>query len=216
MNTKTKKLVTSAMFAAIAYVVVAIVRIPIVLFLSYEPKDVIITIAGFLYGPLTSFLISTVVSLIEMVTISDTGIIGCIMNALSSWSFACVAAFIYKKKHNIRGAVEGLALGTVLMTGVMLLWNYLITPLYMGYSREAVTELLLPFFLPFNLLKGGLNTALLLLIYKPIVTALRKASLLEPSASTNPAKGRNIGIVIVSSLLLCTCVLYALSLRGII
>lgn len=216
MNTKTKKLVTSAMFAAIAYVVVAIVRIPIVLFLSYEPKDVIITIAGFLYGPLTSFLISTVVSLIEMVTISDTGIIGCIMNALSSWSFACAAAFIYKKKHNIRGAVEGLALGTVLMTGVMLLWNYLITPLYMGYSREAVTELLLPFFLPFNLLKGGLNTALLLLIYKPIVTALRKASLLESSASTNTAKGRNIGIVIVSSLLLCTCVLYALSLRGII
>ena len=29
------------------------------------------------------------------------------------------------------------------MTIIMLLWNYLITPLYMGYPREAVVEMLL-------------------------------------------------------------------------
>lgn len=32
----------------------------------------------------------------------------------------------------------------------------------------AVAELLLPVFLPFNLLKGSLNTVLTLLIYKPV------------------------------------------------
>lgn len=73
------------------------------------------------------------------------------------------------------------------MTIIMLLWNYLITPIYMGYPREAVAELLLPAFLPFNLLKGGLNTALTLLIYKPIVQALRKANLVEvPQDSGQP------------------------------
>ena len=86
----------------------------------------------------------------------------------------------------------------------------------MGYPREAVVEMLLPAFLPFNLLKGGLNTAILFLIYKPVVSALRKAGLVESSKISNTAREKNIGIVIVSSLLLCTCILYALSLRGII
>ena len=138
------------------------------------------------------------------------------MNMLATCSFACTAAFIYKKRHNLRGAVEGMIIGTVFMTIIMLLWNYLITPLYMGYPREAVVEMLLPAFLPFNLLKGGLNTAILFLIYKPVVSALRKAGLVESSKISNTAREKNIGIVIVSSLLLCTCILYALSLRGII
>ena len=38
----------------------------------------------------------------------------------------------------------------------------------MGYPREAVAELLIPAFLPFNLLKGGLNAAITMLIYKPV------------------------------------------------
>ena len=42
-----KEMVLIAMLAAIAYVIVACIRIPVVLFLKYEPKDVIITIGGF-------------------------------------------------------------------------------------------------------------------------------------------------------------------------
>ena len=45
----------------------------------------------------------------------------------------------------------------------------LITPFYMGYPREAVVELLLPAFLPINLIKGGLNAGITMLLYKPIV-----------------------------------------------
>ena len=155
MNTKTRKLTLIAMFCAIAYVVMVVARIPVVLFLKYEPKDVIITIGGFLMGPLASAAISVVVSFVEMFTVSDTGIIGFVMNVLSSCSFACTAAVIYKKKHTLKGAVIGLISGCAVMVGVMLLWNYFITPLYMGYPREAVAELLLPAFLPFNLLKAA-------------------------------------------------------------
>ena len=42
-----KKLVTLAMLSAIAYLVMFMFRIPIVLFLKYDPKDTIIAIAGF-------------------------------------------------------------------------------------------------------------------------------------------------------------------------
>ena len=104
-----------------AYIIVSVVRIPVILFLKYEPKDVIITIGGFLLGPMAAFVTSLVVSLLEMVTISDTGPIGCLMNLISTCSFACTAAFIYKRKHTIRGAVAGLAIGWVFMVAVMLL-----------------------------------------------------------------------------------------------
>ena len=185
----------------------------LVLFLKYEPKDVIITIAGFLLGPLSSLIVSTVVSLIEMVSISETGPIGCLMNLLSTCSFACVAALIYKKKHSLWGAVMGLAAGTVSMVAVMLLWNWLISPLYMGVSREAVETMLLPYFLPFNLLKAGLNSALVLGLYKPLTAALRGSRLLPPS---DPGKKKSAkpGIYIFAALLLATCILLLLVLQG--
>jgi riboflavin transporter FmnP len=59
----------------------------------------------------------------------------------------------------------------------MILWNYLITPMYMGVPREAVVEMLVPVFLPFNLIKGGANAALTLLLYKPVIYALKRMKL---------------------------------------
>ena len=211
----TKELTTLAMLTAIAYALVCTVRIPIVLFLKYEPKDVVITIGGFLMGPMAVLISSTVVALIEMFTISDTGIIGCIMNFLSTCAFAVPAAFVYKRRHTMSGAIAGLVVGTVTMVATMLLWNYLITPLYMtGTSRSDIAGMLMPVFLPFNLLKAGLNSAFILLLYKPLVVSLRKAGLLPATGSG--AKSAKFGVTIFAALLLITCVLYVLVLRGII
>lgn len=212
MKWNVKKMVLVAMLAAVAYIMVFLIRIPVVLFLSYEPKDVIITIGGFLLGPGAAFVCSLVVSLVEMVSISETGIIGCVMNLLSTCSFACTAAVIYKKRHDLTGAILGLITGSLLMAGVMLLWNWLVTPLYMGVAREAVEELLLPAFLPFNLLKAGFNSALTLLLYKPVVTALRRTGLVEGTSSS--ARGSKWGVYLLSGILLVTCILLLLVLKG--
>ena len=214
MKTNTKKLVLLAMMTAVAYMIVALVRIPVVLFLSYEPKDVIITIAGFLMGPMASFVISLLVALIEMVTFSATGPIGCLMNLISSASFACTAALVYKHKRSSMGAILGLAVGSVSMIVVMLLWNYLITPLYMNVERSYVAGLLLPAFLPFNALKAGFNSALTLALYKPLVRALRRTGLIESRPGTG-TKTR-AGIYVLAAGLLVTCILLYLVLKGII
>lgn len=207
-----KKIVLLAMLAAISYLIMSLVRIPVVLFLKYEPKDVVITIGGFLFGPMASFVVSLVVSLLEMVTVSDTGPIGCVMNLLSTCSFACTAAFIYKRKHTLNGAISGLAAGSVLMIITMLLWNWLITPWYMGVDRATVESMLLPAFLPFNLLKAGLNSALTLSLYKPLVTALRKIRLIEdPSSGSSSSKH---GVYLLAAILLITCILLLLALQG--
>lgn len=179
MNSKSKKVALIGMLCALAFVTVVAIRIPVVLFLKYEAKDVIIALGGFIYGPLTTVLVSLIVSFIEMITISDTGYIGLVMNVLSTCCFAGTAAFIYKKKHTIAGAIIGLACGVALATAAMIAWNYFLTPIYMKMPREAVAQLLIPYFLPFNLAKNSINAALILLIYKPVVMGLRKARLLE-------------------------------------
>ena len=220
----TKKLTTLAMLAALAYLIMVVGRIPMVLFLSYDPKDVIIAIGGFLFGPLEAFAISFVVSLIEMFTVSDTGIIGAVMNLVSTCSFACTAAIIYKKNHTLKGAIIGLLCGVVAMVVVMLLWNYLLTPIYMDYPREAVAAMLPTTFLPFNLIKGGLNAAITMLLYKPVVTTLRKAGLAPSSIARRDSQGSaaaagftmSPGVILGSALVLVTCILFALVLAGII
>lgn len=231
-NENTKKIVTMAMLAAMAYALVMLIRIPLVAMppLRYEPKDVIITIGGFIFGPVEAFLISVVVSVIESFS-SETGWIGAVMNIVSTCSFACTAAVIYKKNHTLKGAVIGLIAGTIAMVIVMLLWNYILTPIYMGYPRAAVAAMLPTVFLPFNAIKGGLNAAITMLLYKPIVISLRRARLVPESSSAaggsleQDAFGSesekhkfNIrpGVVLVTLAVLVTFILLALALAGVL
>ena len=214
---KIKKLSILAMLCAFAYVVVVVARIPVIMFLKYEPKDVIITFGGFLYGPVAALLISAVASFLEMITISETGWIGFVMNVLSTASFACVASLIYKKKHTLSGAVWGLITGTASMILVMIAWNYLLTPLYMGTPRADVATMLLPVFLPFNALKGTLNSALVLLLYRPLITGLRAANLFPRSeVIQKPKTSSKIILWIVAALLVAACVLAILHYNGIL
>lgn len=208
-----KKITTVGMLCAFAYAATSIGRVPLVLFLKYDPKDIIIAIGGLVFGPLTSFFVALIVSFAEMLTISENGILGFLMNVISSCSFACTAAFVYKKKHKRSGAVAGLLCGWGCMVLVMLVWNYFIAPIYMGCPREAVAKLLIPAFLPFNLMKGGLNAVITMLLYKPVIKALRSTYLIK----TNPMKSNsvlNVGFILTALLIIAACALLLLSIKG--
>ena len=230
-RTNVKTITSLAMLTAMAYVVMLLSKaLPQVSnFLQMDLKDTVICIGGFVFGPLAAAIISIVVAVVEMFTYSDTGIIGCIMNVLATVSFCCTASFVYKKIHTRKGAIIGLTVGVVVLTVVMLLWNYLITPIYMKIPRDVVVSMLPTVFLPFNLVKGGLNMAVILLLYKPVVTALRKAKLL-PESKRQPSstvvlngeiisaqkKKANAGFILFALALLATFVTLALVLMGIL
>lgn len=213
----TKTVATLAMLTAIAYVVMLLSKLlpQVQGFLQFDLKDTVICIGGFIFGPVAAAMISIVVAFIEMITVSDTGPIGLVMNILATCVFCCTASFVYKRKHTMTGAVVGLALGTIALTAAMLLWNYLITPVYMKMDRDFVASLLVPVFLPFNLIKGGMNMAAVLLLYKPVVGALRKAHLVAPSSGTQKGK-LNIGFFLFAVALLATFVVLMLVLLEII
>ena len=215
----TKELTMLALLAALAYVVMFLskqIPVNVLGFLNFDLKDVIVCITGFLFGPLGALAVSLVVSFVEMITISSTGPWGLLMNVLSTCAFACTAAWFYQRHRTMKGAILGLVVGVLLMTAVMLLWNYLITPIYMKMPRAAVAKLLIPTFLPFNLIKGGINATLTILLYKPVVTALRKAKLVPPSKGSNQGGKKKVGVAIVAAVLLVTFILLALVLAKVI
>lgn len=211
----TRQLVVMALFCALAFACVALFRIPVVLFLKYEPKDCLLAIGGMLYGPVPALLMSVVVSLVECFTISDTGWIGLIMNILSSALFICPAAVFYRRRRTLPSAIAGLAVGAVLTTAGMLLWNWLITPLYMHIPREQIEPLLFTTFLPFNLLKSALNAVLTVLLYKAVVSALRAARLV-PKTDSPARRGISLGVILTCLFLLATLILILLVWRGIL
>lgn len=211
----TRQLIVMALFCALAFACVAVFRIPVVLFLKYEPKDCLLAIGGMLYGPGAALLMSVVVSLVECFTISDTGWIGLIMNVLSSALFICPAALLYRRRRTLSSAIVGLVIGALLVTAGMLLWNWLITPLYMHIPREQIEPLLLTAFLPFNLLKSALNAVLTVLLYKSVVSALRAARLV-PKSEAPVRRGISVGVVLGCVFCLLTLVLILLVWRGIL
>ncbi len=203
-----KQIALLGMFCALAYAFTLLgnlIPISVAGFLSYDPKDIIVAIAGFILGPAYAIAIAVVVAILELITISSTGIIGCIMNIISTASFAGVASLIYKKYHSAGGAIFGLIASSLCTTALMILWNIFITPYYMHVPREAIYEMLLPVFLPFNLIKSGINASITILIYKPIVKALRKAKIIEPSKNGRGARS-SIAITLVSLFVLATLV----------
>ena len=163
MRKEIKRLTVCGLLIALSYVSLWFIRIPIIPsapFLRLDIKDAFIAVMGMLFGPVYAVAGALCLALLQMFSVSEYGFIGLIMNALSSAAFTIPITVIYNKKKTQKQLIIGLVFGTISLTIAMLLWNYLITPFYMGVSREAVRDMLLPVFLPFNVIKGITNSIL--------------------------------------------------------
>ena len=184
MKNKIKEIAAAGVFCAFAYVLTNIGNvIPIRFggFLSFDPKDAMIVMAGFAIGPWAAVGITVACAFLELITISATGLPGFVMNIISSLCFVLLPTILYKKNRTFKSAIVGLAISSCLTVLVMMVWNATITPLiYVSFSRQEIIGMLLPVFLPFNVLKCLINTSLVVFLYKPIVKALRRIELISP------------------------------------
>ena len=133
-NINLRRYVALAMFTALAYASLFVLRIGgIGGFLTFDVKDAIIASAAMMFGPQYGVLISFIVSIVEMISVSGTGPLGALMNFCSSAVFAAVGSLIYRYmpriKRSIAGAVVGLFVSVLSMTAVMMLLNLIITPI---------------------------------------------------------------------------------------
>jgi len=216
----TRKIAVLAMLSAIASVLMLVVRlsiIPAAPFLIYDPKDIIIVIGGFIYGPLAVIPMAIIVAFVEMVTVSADGWVGFLMNVISTLAFACTAALIYKRIHSVKGAILGLVVGVIFTTVIMILWNYIITPGYRGVPRAVIVAMIPTVFLPFNLIKYGLSAATAMLVYKPLSIIMKKTGILKESEQ-KPMTTRSIVVGVITAICLAVvpAVLLILVIQGVI
>lgn len=210
----TKKITTVGMLCAMAVIVNFVIHFPIipsVSFLNYDPKDIIIVIGGFIFGPLISLIMSAITSVLEVMYRGGT-ILDILMNMISTCTFAVTAAYIYKRNHTKKGAIIGLTLGVVACTISMLIWNYVIDPIYFQMPRSAVVAML-PAIALFNIIKCGLNMAVTLFLYKPIITVLRNTNLVEKNSQ---ATSLSHDIMLLAAFILVSAVVLILGFQGII
>ncbi len=177
-SSRIKTMSAVGVFTALAYVCCVLFHFR-ASFLTFDLKDAVMTVGAMIFGPSCGLAMSVAVALIEFATISGTGAYGLIMNVISSTTFVCTASFLYSRRRSMSGAVTAVAIAAALTVAVMMGANLLITPYYQNVEREVVAGMLLPLLLPFNLTKSVFNSAVVFLLYKPLVTALRSAGFLN-------------------------------------
>ena len=178
----------AALFCALAYASTFIMHIKVG-FLTFDIKDAVVTIAGLLFGPIYALVVSVTVALLEFISMGETGFWGLLMDILSTATFATTCALIYKYKKNLWGAIIGLLASVFAMTAVMVVGNIFITPIYMGVPRAQVLAILPTLLLPFNFIKAILNSAIVMILYKPASTAMKAARVLPRSGADNGNTG---------------------------
>ena len=165
-----RMLTQMAMLAALSIVLVYAVHFPIfpsAPFLEYDPADIMLIIGTFLYGPVAGLLLTAVVCVIQGITISaDSGVIGILMHFVASGGYVLLAGLVYRRNKTSKGFILALLAGTLARCVTMLIWNILLTPVFMGVPTEAVLAMLLPVILPFNFIYATANSIIAAVVYR--------------------------------------------------
>jgi riboflavin transporter FmnP len=162
-------------------------------FYELDFSEVPVLLGAFALGPAAGAMIELVKILINFVVNgTDTGGVGEFANFLIGCAFIVPAGCIYKRNKTFKTAILGLVVGTLtLAISGALLNYYLLLPLFSkiyGYPIQAfidmgnalnpaITDLktfVLYAVVPFNILKGVIVSAMVLLIYKKLSPILHR------------------------------------------
>lgn len=193
-GTKIRTIVQVGMLAAIA-VVLMLFEIPLPFapsFYEIDFSEVPVMIGTFAMGPLAGAAIELVKILLNFfINGTTTAGVGEVANFLIGCALVVPAGIIYRRKRTRKGAIIGMAAGTVFMTLLGCVLNaYVLLPTYaaafqlpidslvaMGTAvNGSITDLFtfVAFAVaPFNILKGVLVSLIVFLIYKKISPVFR-------------------------------------------
>lgn len=187
MENKTNKLVRIAVLSALSIVLVMLIKFPIIPsapFLEYEPGDVPMLVAAFMYGPMAGLVMTVIVSTIQAFTVSAAaGWVGLVMHVIATGTFVVVSGAIYKRFHTFKGAFAALAAGSASMVLVMIPSNLFFSVRFYGIPYDAVIAMLPTAILPFNLIKSLANSLIVILVYKPLTRFLKGADKVQKNAA---------------------------------
>ena len=191
------RLAKLGMLTALSVLLVYAIHFPIfpaASFLEYDMADVPILIGTFLYGPWWGLALTAVVSLLQWLLVSPQSMwVGAVMHFCATGSYVIAAGLIYGKMRTLKGALIGMAVGSVLQTAMMIPMNLIFTVHFFGVPKETVLTLLPTAIIPFNAIKTVANSILTFLLYKRVEKLLKKEIIKSPvkQAGTLPQEVKN-------------------------
>ena len=212
-SNKLRRIALVAVFGALAYALMLVIHFK-VSFLTLDLKDAVITLAGLYFGPGAALSLAVLVPLLELISVSDTGLYGFLMNFISTATFSLIASLIYRYKRSLMGAIVGLLSAAAATVGVMMLFNLWITPYYMGVEVETVKSMIPTLLLPFNSVKSCMNVGVVLLLYKPISAVMQRMNLIEKGSHKQSFNWRTIVVLALALLLITTSMIVVFGVLG--
>ena len=172
-NMNLRRFVTIAMLGSISFVIM-LLNFPLPglpTFLKIDFSDVPALIAVITMGPVAGILVELLKNLLEWIYVgSPTGVpVGQMANFATGVLFILPVYSVYNKYTTVKGLFAGLVAATVSMTVGMAVLNYIaFIPMYayfMNFHLDAYETIVLGI-IPFNLIKGVMLIAIILLLFK--------------------------------------------------
>lgn len=187
------RIAAAAIFTAMA-VVLMYLEVPLPLmppFLKFDFSEIPVLVGSFALGPVYGIIIELLKNLIHLPVTGTMGI-GELSNFITGSIFVGTSGLIYKKHRSRKGALIAMLTGTLALAAAGVPVNAFINlPLYgsmMGLTMDKVIgmsqganplitselRLLLLAFVPFNLFKGIVVSAVTFLVYKPVSNLIKQ------------------------------------------
>ena len=208
-NTKLRRMVAAGLFGAMAFVLMYFsFGVPVLSpFAEFDFSALPELIGGFILGPIGAVEIITVKLLLKLLFQGSSSMLtGEVQNFLLSVSYVIPAVLYYRRNKTKKGALIGLALGTVFSVVMAVITNlYLIFPAYIklyGMSWDGIIEICaaanpwikdIPSFvafsvIPFNVISRVVTSFITILVYKRISVVIKKM-ILEQGTEKNSSTG---------------------------
>lgn len=171
MNPTLKKDILATLLGTLAFLIMLLVSIPVIptaSFLKYDPSGFLLLLSGALLGPACGVLSCFIKGFLYFIT-GAGNIFGVTSDFLANIIFIIPTVLVMKRGGgSAKAAAAGCALGTMLATLAMIPINLVVLRLELGMMPDAVMAMMIPAILPFNLLKGVLNSVIYFVAGRPL------------------------------------------------
>ena len=161
-------------------------------FLSFDLSGVMEMLGGYMFGPMAAFFVILVKIMVQLSMQGSFSFgTGELQSLMLSCTYVLPAVMLYQRKKTKKMAVAGMALSTLLVSGVAVLTNlYLIIPFYAKLSGLTMADfvamctavnpavksaagMVILGIVPFNLIKYSATSLVTFLVYKRLSKFIR-------------------------------------------
>ncbi|MBE3557558.1 MAG: ECF transporter S component [Firmicutes bacterium] len=170
----TSRLVRVALLGAMAALFMRFIHFPLfppAPYLKYDPGDLPVVLAALTMGPVATLEVVVLKEVLALLFIGHP--LGILMNTVVSMTMGGITA-LWMRNRPLTAVQTAFATGgaAVVCTAVMVPVNLFEVPFEFGTPRAAVAAMILPIYVPFNLIKGMLTAVLAVLLVRVRVVHL--------------------------------------------